>query len=576
MLGGRILAVAFTLVSLSLGPIAEATTLSVNCAAGGDLQAKIDAASSGDTILVKGTCVGNFIITSKGLTLKGNPAATLDGNDVFRPLGVNNTGAPSASVHLTDLIITGGVVQSPGGGGILKIGGGLTLTKVTVTANLATSSSGPVAGGGVFAGGNLTLTDSTISDNRARTTGSGGEADGGGIAVVGGNLTVGSSKITANRATAVLSSGNADARGGGIYLSTGKLTLKRSTASGNRVTASGPGNADADGGAVFKVSGSAEDFMSGSVVTKNAATAIAPSGAAGAAGSGLSEDIVHVLGSTVSTNVTSASGSTATASGAGVFTERTVTLTRSTVNGNRVQATATGGHALGEGGGLVADNVLPVIASTVSRNTVTATTSAAAEAGANGGGVSSSGVDITNSTIALNALSATSPSVGGTSTADGGGIESFSGNPSPLVDSTVAGNVTAASGGTVERRGGGIYASPILTLEATIVANNTAIQGPDCFGGPTSNGHNLIRNPTGCSFTKKSTDKVGKNPKLGPLQNHGGPTQTMAIAPTSPAFNAIPKAACAVTTDQRGVHRPQDLRCDIGAYELRVRSIAIA
>jgi hypothetical protein len=190
--------------------------------------------------------------------------------------------------------------------------------------------------------------------------------------------------------------------------------------------------------------------------------------------------------------------------------------------------------------------------------------------------VTSSGVDITNSTIVLNALSATSPSVGGTSKADGGGISSFSGNPSPLVDSTVAGNVTAASGGTVEQRGGGIYASPILTLEATMVANNTAIQGPDCFGGPTSNGHNLIRNPSGCSFTKKSTDKVGKNPKLGPLAGHGGPTQTMAIPSTSPAFNAIPKAACAVSVDQRGVHRPQDLRCDIGAYELKVRSVAIA
>src|SRR4029450_9442660 len=117
MLGRRILpivtAVAFTLAVLSPGPAAEATTMSVNCDAGGDLQAKIGAAASGSTILVKGTCVGNFIITSKGLTLKGNPKATLDGDDVFRPLGVNNTGAPSESVHLIDLTFTGGVVGSP-------------------------------------------------------------------------------------------------------------------------------------------------------------------------------------------------------------------------------------------------------------------------------------------------------------------------------------------------------------------------------------------------------------------------------------------------------------------------------
>ncbi len=51
------------------------------------------------------------------------------------------------------------------------------------------------------------------------------------------------------------------------------------------------------------------------------------------------------------------------------------------------------------------------------------------------------------------------------------------------------------------------------------------------------------------------------------MKNNGGPTQTMAPAPGSPARNAIPKAACAVARDQRGVRRPQGPRCDIGAYE---------
>jgi hypothetical protein len=60
------------------------------------------------------------------------------------------------------------------------------------------------------------------------------------------------------------------------------------------------------------------------------------------------------------------------------------------------------------------------------------------------------------------------------------------------------------------------------------------------------------------------------DPKLGPLQANGGPTQTMAIALTSPARNAIPGAACAVARDQRGVHRPQGPGCDIGAYERKV------
>src|SRR4051812_23964464 len=106
---GTIALVATAIVMVLPAGGARAATPSVNCDAGGDLQAKIDAASSSSTILVKGTCVGNFIIASKTLTLKGNPTATLDGNDVFRPLGINNTATPARSVHLIHLRITGGV-----------------------------------------------------------------------------------------------------------------------------------------------------------------------------------------------------------------------------------------------------------------------------------------------------------------------------------------------------------------------------------------------------------------------------------------------------------------------------------
>jgi hypothetical protein len=59
------------------------------------------------------------------------------------------------------------------------------------------------------------------------------------------------------------------------------------------------------------------------------------------------------------------------------------------------------------------------------------------------------------------------------------------------------------------------------------------------------------------------------------LANNGGPTQTIALAPGSPAIDAIPVADCTdqtskpITTDQRGFPRP-DFRedvCDIGAFE---------
>ncbi|MBV9768659.1 MAG: hypothetical protein JOZ32_03735 [Bryobacterales bacterium] len=62
------------------------------------------------------------------------------------------------------------------------------------------------------------------------------------------------------------------------------------------------------------------------------------------------------------------------------------------------------------------------------------------------------------------------------------------------------------------------------------------------------------------------------------LQNNGGPTQTIALLPTSPAVNAMPLSpinyctaldgVTPVATDQRGVPRPQGPACDMGAFEL--------
>ena len=58
------------------------------------------------------------------------------------------------------------------------------------------------------------------------------------------------------------------------------------------------------------------------------------------------------------------------------------------------------------------------------------------------------------------------------------------------------------------------------------------------------------------------------------LQSNGGPTQTIALLANSPAVDAVPVASCTnmtgapLTTDQRGVTRPQGEACDIGAFEL--------
>src|SRR6185369_5191626 len=53
---------------------------------------------------------------------------------------------------------------------------------------------------------------------------------------------------------------------------------------------------------------------------------------------------------------------------------------------------------------------------------------------------------------------------------------------------------------------------------------------------------------------------------LGALASNGGPTQTHALLSGSPAINAG-TATGALTTDQRGVARPQGAAVDIGAVE---------
>lgn len=76
-------------------------------------------------------------------------------------------------------------------------------------------------------------------------------------------------------------------------------------------------------------------------------------------------------------------------------------------------------------------------------------------------------------------------------------------------------------------------------------------------------GFNLVMDGS-CDFP------VGGDPLLGPLHNNGGPTRTHAPLSGSPAINGITDpAACDVSTDQRGIPRPQPAggRCDIGAVE---------
>lgn len=100
----------------------------------------------------------------------------------------------------------------------------------------------------------------------------------------------------------------------------------------------------------------------------------------------------------------------------------------------------------------------------------------------------------------------------------------------------------------------------VTTLSNTIVAG----AGDSCNGNTVDAGYNIFWGDPECITHATS---ISANPSMTPLSDYGGPTQTHALLPDSPALHAGDCAAGTVLVDQRGVPRPQGSACDIGAFE---------
>jgi hypothetical protein len=184
-----------------------------------------------------------------------------------------------------------------------------------------------------------------------------------------------------------------------------------------------------------------------------------------------------------------------------------------------------------------------------------------------------------------------------TSAATGGGL--FSYNTAMLTNCTFVGNTAAGTGlggggifrytgslaltsctltgNSAPQGGGGIasYSTPgPVQLVNTIVAGNSGGGSPDVQGAFASLGHNLIgATDGGTGWVPSDLTGTAANPLdpvLGPLQDNGGPTQTMALLPGSPALDAGDNAY-APQWDQRGPGFPRIVGgiIDLGAFEVQ-------
>jgi len=459
-------------------------------------------------------------VISSPITIEGQGSTIVRASEApeFRMLALSSTG----ELTLNETTVSGGAVPAPSsaddptyrGGGMANYGGTVTVRNSTISGNAASGLYGyGGSGGGVVNSGFLTVINSTISGNSTRY------GQGGGVANFDGTLTVTNSTISGN---------SAYDGGGGVYSRGGTVTVTHSTISGN-------GTSYGQGGGVANRSGIL------TVTTSTIADNFASDGGGMANGGTLT-----ITNSTIAGNFAGRYGGF----GGGVFNTSTgtLTMTNSTIANNIAS-----GFYDDHGGGMVNSGTGTVATSTITGN-----------AAYDGGGVRNFGpLTLTNSTISGNVAFL------------GGGV--MNGGTLIVTNSTIVGNTVGRDGGGVRN---GYYG--ILTLARTLVTGNTGPFGPELANGGIvfAANYNLfgVNGDAGvANFFPGATDIV---PRAGiqlpdildpTLANNGGPTQTHALVPGSPALDASPADADCAPTDQRGVRRPQGNGCDIGAFERRVR-----
>ncbi len=295
------------------------------------------------------------------------------------------------------------------------------------------------------------------------------------------------------------------------------------------------------------------NIAAGSAVTISNLSII--NGKAEGSGGGISNaGSLELLNSTISDNTAVYTGTTSgNANGGGISNSGTLTIQTATIRNNTASianlGTASGGGISNTGTVTITDS------SVISNNSI-------GKPDAHGGGISNNGIlTLINSTVGNNAASSSSASSNG----QGGGI--YNAMQLTVRNSTIGFNRADAA----LAEGGGIFvAGGTVTIGNTIVSNSSTVNNGtttirDVSGVVSSEGNNLISNAMG-STGWAASDKLNQPSFITPLGNYGGPTQTFALLPNSPAIDAGNNAN-APATDQRGSARIVGGTIDIGSFE---------
>ncbi len=422
--------------------------------------------------------------------------------------------------------------------------------------------------------------------------GSGDERRGGAIISIEGKVTLINSEVLNNEAH----------RGGAMYNDGGEVVVNNSTFSGNVARASSMA-----GGGIHNTNDGIVDIHSGSLFSNNRAT----SSRGGGGGIASETGIVELTNSTFSDNVSGGSGGGIRKSGSGVINIHHSMFSDNISDGDGgginnsgsshmiiFNSTFSNNEADSDGGGLINTSSGDV---TLFNNVISGNS-----AGEIGGGIYITGSgdnEIGKSTISNNSAGEFGGGVANRRNLTisnsllleniaedgGGGIDNDDGGDGLLriVNSTIRENSTGGNGGAVRNteeslsrlsfttidnniaddHGGGIWNDGVFEIKNAIVTNSA---GADCHneGAINAVGENIDSDETCPGFTQGGID-----PLLDPggLENHGGPTLTIALVEGSPAINAANECTdldgVLLAFDQREVSRPQGLACDIGAYE---------